>query len=105
MGPNGCCTVTVNLSVSTCSLYQQVCQGGKAHFTSTAGDSKADHPPPVYQPSKTGYVFVSSAISTPAEPNPFESNDSCKINLQRAQENPDINKKEFPFGGISQDDK
>ena len=34
MRPNGCCTITVNLSVSTCSLYQQVCQGttdGKAN--------------------------------------------------------------------------
>ena len=78
--------------VSYTNRYANDATDGKTHLTSTGEDSN-------------NCVFDSSATCTPAKPNTFDNNVSCKTDLQRAQENPDITDKDLPLAVISQDDK
>ena len=93
------------LPVSYTSRYANGTTDDKIQFNGTGGESKVDHFPSVSQPPKTDCVIANSATCTPAGANAFDSNDSCKIDLQRAGENSYVNQEDFPPAGISQDDK
>ena len=93
------------LPVSYTNRIANVTTDDKAQLNGTAGESKADHFLSAYKPPKTDCTFTNSATCAPAEPNTSDSNDSCKIDLQKAEENPCVDEKDLPLAGISQDDK
>ena len=96
MGPNGYSYIDSQLErfyISYTNRYANGTTDDEVKFNGTAGESKADHFPSVFQPPKTDCVFTNSATCAPAETNTIDSNGSCKIDVQGAEETPYVDEK------------